>query len=133
MAHGVKEDEEPGQPLEGAEKTAFRAVSARCNYLAQDRPDIQYATKEVCRAMQNPTSADWAKTRRIGRYLKGAPRLVYRFGWQGRQKSLTGYSDTNGAGCPKSRRSTSAGGICIGSHLIRSWSKTQGTVAQSSA
>merc|ERR1712026_220358 len=128
-----EEDAQPGKELEGAERTAFRALSARCNYLAQDRPDIQYATKEVCRAMQNPTDKDWSKVRRIGRYLSGAMRLVYKFGRQGKQTSLTGYSDTNWAGCPKSRRSTSAGGICHGDHLIRSWSKTQGTVAQSSA
>ena len=37
------------QPLSFDKHTAFRAVAARCNYLAADRPDCQYAAKEICR------------------------------------------------------------------------------------
>ena len=33
----------------------FRGIAARANYLAGDRPDVQYAAKEVCRAMAAPT------------------------------------------------------------------------------
>eukprot|EP00969_Alexandrium_andersonii_P096212 4248494-Alexandrium_andersonii.AAC.1 len=31
------------------EATRYRALAARANYLAQDRPDVQYATKELRR------------------------------------------------------------------------------------
>ena len=42
--------EEPeGEELPAAEATRYRAIGARCNYLPPDRPDIQYAVKEVCR------------------------------------------------------------------------------------
>ena len=37
--------------IEGADITRFRGVAARCNYLSFDRPDIIFATKEVCREM----------------------------------------------------------------------------------
>ena len=42
-------------------------------------------------------------------------------------------SDANWAGCKESRKSTSGGCVKYGSHLIRFWSKTQATIAQSSA
>ena len=31
------------------EATTYRALSARANYLAQDRPDVAFSTKELCR------------------------------------------------------------------------------------
>ena len=34
--------------------TTFRAISARSNYLAQDRPDASYSSKELCRAFSQP-------------------------------------------------------------------------------
>ena len=36
----------------------YRSATARCNYLAADRPDIAFATKELCRAMSAPAEAD---------------------------------------------------------------------------
>ena len=44
---GVEETDLDGL-LDKQEATRFRAVAARANYLALDRPDIQYATKEIC-------------------------------------------------------------------------------------
>ena len=41
------EEEEASDELVGAEATRFRAVAARANYLAVDRPDIEYAVKEI--------------------------------------------------------------------------------------
>ena len=42
------------------------------------------------------------------------------------------YSDTDWAGCPKTRKSTSGGCVMLGSHLIKSWSSTQSSVSLSS-
>ena len=42
------------------------------------------------------------------------------------------YSDTDWAGCQKTRKSTSGGGLVLGSHLIKSWSSTQNLVSLSS-
>ena len=65
------EEEEKSVELVGPEATRFRAVAARANYLAADRPDIQYSVKEICRKMAKPVSGDWQKLVRLGRYLKG--------------------------------------------------------------
>ena len=48
--------EDTGGLLSGTEATKFRAVVARLNYLAMDRPDIQYATKECSKRMAHPIS-----------------------------------------------------------------------------
>ena len=52
--------------------------------------------------------------------------------WQDMPSHLVGYSDSDWAGCPKTRRSTSGGGITLGKHLLTHWSRTQTCVALSS-
>ena len=68
-----------GEVLSESEKTTFRALAARANYLSLDRPDIQYAAKELCRSFASPTRRDHTKLRRLVRYLLGRPRLVWTF------------------------------------------------------
>ena len=41
--------------------TEFRGTAARANYLAQDRPDIQYTAKEICRHMAHPRESSQRK------------------------------------------------------------------------
>ena len=77
------DEEENAQMLSGKEATQFRALAARGNYLALDRPDIQYAVKEICRGMANPTRGDLRKLRRLGRYLIGKSRVAMDFCFQG--------------------------------------------------
>ena len=50
-------EEENRQLLEGTEARHYRELAARANYLAQDRVDIQFATKEICRGMCSPARA----------------------------------------------------------------------------
>ncbi len=42
------------------------------------------------------------------------------------------HSDTDWAGCPRTRKSTSGGCVMLGSHCLKSWSSTQPTVSLSS-
>ena len=48
--------------------TAFRRSAAMANYMAQDRPDISFASKEVSRGMPCPTRLDTVKLKRMIRY-----------------------------------------------------------------
>ena len=50
--------QDQGELLSGAEATKFRAIVVRLNYLAADRPDIQYATEEVSKRMAIPRVPD---------------------------------------------------------------------------
>ena len=58
-------------------------------------------------------------------------RMWYRF--QEAQEYVETYSDTDWAGCRRTRRSTTGGYTALGSHVLKTWCKTQATVALSSA
>ena len=127
------EEEENAVELNPAEARVFRSHAARINYLAQDRPDLQYCAKEVCRAMATPTRGAWKKLKRIVRYLLMARRVVTQYKWQGREEEIATYSDSDWAGCRRSGKSTSGGAIMVGEHYIKSWASTQASVTLSSA
>ena len=80
-----EEDYEDDGPLVGEDVTRFRGVVARCNYLAADRPDCVFAVKECCREMSAPTTGSLRRLRRIGRYLKLHPRLMWKYELQREQ------------------------------------------------
>ena len=130
---GQKRENESGDELSAEDRTKYRAIAARANYLAIDRPDLMYLAKELCRRMASPTSADWGKLVRLGRYLKGRPvaRMWYRF--QDQPEAVETYSDTDWAGCRRTRRSTTGGYCAYGRHILKMWCKTQAVVALSSA
>eukprot|EP00969_Alexandrium_andersonii_P096920 4278706-Alexandrium_andersonii.AAC.1 len=58
--------------------------------------------------MSQPRQGDLRALRQLARYLLGVPRLVYHFVWQA-SAPLDVYADTDWAGCPVTRRSTSGG------------------------
>ena len=121
------------KPLSAHDATKFRGLAARANYLAADRTDVMYSVKEICRQMAAPTVGSLKKLKRLGRYLLGNARLTTRYEWQGEETEITGYSDSDWAGCRVTGKSTRGGVIMIGSHLIKGWSRTQNHVTMSSA
>ena len=86
---------EVDEELSPADTTRYRAIAARANYLAADRPDLMYAVKELCRGMAKPTQRYWNKLKRLGRYLIGHGRTVMKYDWQGHEHDVTGYSDSD--------------------------------------
>jgi hypothetical protein len=117
---------------EESQKTKFRGVAARINYLAMDRPDLQYAAKNLCRRMANPRISDWEKARKIAKYIKGRPRLIMQFPFEEFESKVNGYADSDWAGEKPSMKSTSGGLIMWGNSTLKSWSSTQTTIAMSS-
>ena len=118
-------------PLESRLHTAFRAAAARGNYVSVDRLDCHFACKEVCRWMAHPTATSWSSLKRLARYLSGLPRLVYVYRQQ-QVDWLDVYTDTDWAGCPRTRKSTNGGCLMLGSHTIKHWSSTQTGISLSS-
>jgi hypothetical protein len=125
------EDEEELSP---AEATQYRSNVARGNFMSQDRSDIQYTVKELSRGMSSPKKCDLTRLKRLARYLIKAQRvkLIFRYLTAEEAKEITVHSDTDFAGCRKTRKSTSGGVLMISSHLIKSWSSTQTVIALSS-
>ena len=82
--------------------------------------------------MQEDVEADGEGFKRIGRYLKGRTRVTTTMGYDGGDSGIVVWTDTDYAGCKRTRKSTSGGVVMWGSHLIKSWSSTQSVVALSS-
>ena len=125
--------EDDSEPMPPEQATKFRGLVARCNYLAQDRVDLQYASKEASRRMARPCNGDWKMVKRIGRYLVGAPRFEQLFRWQEVPSHVGVFTDSDWAGCKTTCRSTSGGAMIWGAHCLKTWSSTQTTIALSSA
>ena len=123
---------EGSPPLDRQEATRFRAITARLNYLAADRPDLKVVALAASRHMASPRAADWAILKRAARYLIGTPRAHLLYKWQADPKKLWVSSDSDWAGDPGTRLSTSGGAIWAGDHMIKAWSKTQHAIALSS-
>ena len=126
-------DETDPKELNPAYATQYKSIVARSNYLAIDRPDIQYAVQELAAHMAKPNEEHWQQPKRLGRYLLHRPRLVIQYPWQKKPGQLTVYSDSDWAGDKRTMKSTSGDIITIGNHYIKSWSKNQSIVALSSA
>ena len=83
--------------------------------------------------MTAPTTDDWNKVLRLGRYLARYPRVVNWYKYQNASEKVVVCTDSDWAGCRRTRRSTSGGCIHRGLHMLKFWSKTQAVVALSSA
>ena len=118
--------------LDPANCTLYRACAARCNFLGLDRPDIQYAAKEVSRGMSKPTVENMENLKRLARYIKRYPRAVFMYRFQLPPNQIRVYSDSNWAGCVKTRKSTQGGAVVLGGACIKTRSSTQGIISLSS-
>ncbi len=118
--------------MKGGDATKYRGWTARCIFLAQDKPELLYSTKEASRSMAVPRSEDFAKIKRMTRFLNGCPRMVQTFVWQDPVGDVIVYSDADWVGCGETRKSTSGGAIMIGSHMLKSWATSQSVIAFSS-
>jgi hypothetical protein len=127
-----KDVEDESTPLSPQKTFQYRSLVMRAQYLSLDRRDIQFSSKELARKMQAPTERDWQALKKLGRILLGRPRLVWQFKDQGPVREFTQFTDSDDAGCPVTRKSTSSGDLLHGSHLLKSYSSTQQTLALSS-
>jgi hypothetical protein len=128
-----EERKEDRKALEGERVRTCRSVVARANYLSQDRPDIRYSIKELCRKMSAPTMLDWQNLKQLCRYLKGRPRMVQQRKMEKHEQDMIEvYVDSDWAGCPETRRSTTGGAIVVRGMCLKTWSVTQKVVARSS-
>ena len=119
--------------LSPAEHTEYRSNVMRLCYLAADRIELQFAAKELARRMQEPSPADAEGMKRVARFLLKYPRAVQDFPRQTEvPKKIVCYSDSDHAGCLRTRRSSSSTKVFYGNHLLKSSATTQTVTALSS-
>ena len=119
-------------------KTCRRMVG-KLQWLTYTRPDICYATKELARSLNKPTTHDLKKLKRLIRYLQGAKHHKFsvhptaQITDQLTEINIITHVDADWAGCPTTRRSTTGFCIFLLGTCVHYGSRTQATVALSSA
>ena len=121
-----------GPFLDEKRPVEFRSNRMRCLYLALDRPDIQFAAKEISRARASPTIHADETLNALSRYLAGHPRVLRRYPRQEWPGKVWGLTDSNWAACPVTRKSSSATYLMLGRHPIFAASSTQTILSFSS-
>ena len=96
----------------------------RAAYLSPDRADLGDAVKNLAKYMQSPRQVDMVRLKRLGRYLKGRPRVVqtYRRDLRitaGEPVKILVMVDSDNAGDKISRRSTVGQVAFIGRHCVK--------------
>jgi transposase InsO family protein len=125
---GSKLSSTDGTPLENV--TEFRQLVGGLQYCTLTRPEIAYSVNQLCQHLHSPTSTHWTALKRVLRYLKGSVDhgLFYSQG----PLTLQAYCDSDWAGDPDDRRSTTGYGVFLGPCLISWCAKKQSVVARSS-
>ena len=97
--------------------TMYRRMVGSLNYLTTTRPDIAYSVSVLSQFMAKPQERHWNAARVVCRYLKGT--LDYGIKYTDASiVELTGYSNSNWAGNPDDRRSTTGYAFSIGSGIV---------------
>ncbi|XP_019191054.1 PREDICTED: uncharacterized protein LOC109185568 [Ipomoea nil] len=110
--------------------TQYRRLVGALQYLTITRPDLSFSVNRLCQFMHSPTSDHWGLLKRVLRYVKGTISYGLRL-FASASTTIHGFSDSDWAGCPIDRKSTSGYAVFLGDNLISWLSRKQRTVARS--
>ncbi|CAL0330280.1 unnamed protein product [Lupinus luteus] len=110
----------------------YRQLVGRLLYLTNTRPDLSFVVQQLSQFMAAPTVNHHKAITRILRYIKGSPRqgLFYP---TSSSLQIKGYSDSDWASCPDTRKSISGFCMFLGDSLVSWKAKKQNTVCRSSS
>jgi len=121
--------DEVGQSIDS---TKYRGLIGSLLYLTASRPNIQFGVCLCARFQANPKESHFKVAKRILNYLKGTINVGLWYPCDS-NINLSGFSDSDYAGCKLDRKSTSGTCHLLGSSLISWNSKMQAFVALSIA
>ncbi|XP_019176868.1 PREDICTED: uncharacterized protein LOC109172173 [Ipomoea nil] len=111
--------------------TQCRRIVGALQYLTITRPDLSYSVNRLCQFMHAPSDDHWSLAKRVLHYIKGTINYGFRIA-PSTSTTIQAFSDSDWAGCPVDRKSTSGYAVFLGTNLISWLSRKQCTVARSS-
>ena len=102
------------------EATRNRSACMRLSYLAQDRLDLAETAKHSAQRMREPREFDFVLLKRAARYLMGKPKAALRCRTQKHVNEFIVFMDSDFAGDPVSKKSTTGLLAQIGNHTVKS-------------
>ena len=112
--------------------TTYRSLMGSLRYLTHTRPDLMFSAGYLSRYMENLTTEHMSVVKRIWRYVKGTLDLSLVCEKNEAGIKLVGYSDSDYAGDPDDRKSTTGMAFFLGNNLICWASQKQKILALSS-
>ncbi|WVZ15611.1 hypothetical protein V8G54_013177 [Vigna mungo] len=97
----------------------YRRLIGKLFYLTNTRPDLFFTVNLLTRFMQEPTKHHYQALQHILRYIKSSPSEGLFFASDS-EIQIKGFSDSDWATCPNTRRSTTGYCIFLGKSLV-SW------------
>lgn len=125
---GYKKSLRSDQPAPLDDPHSYRSITGALQYLTLTGPDLSFAVNQACWLMHHP-NADLVAVKRILRYMKGT--MTSGILLQRGNLQLTAFSDTDWAGDPDDRCSTSGFCVFLGSCPVFWCAKKQHTIARS--
>jgi hypothetical protein len=110
--------------------TTYRQVVGALQYCTLTRPEIAYSVNQLCQHMHAPSSTHWITAKRVLRYLNGT--IDHGLHYTKSNLQLNAFCDSDWAGCPDDRRSTTRFAVFLGNCLIAWSAKKQAVVSRSS-
>jgi len=132
MVANLKKLHDSGSGEDLVDSTMYRQLVGSLMYLTHTRPDMQFAVSALSQFMAEPRERHWVAGKHILRYLRGTIAYGLKYTSIG-GVMLHGYADSDWAGSPVDRKSTSGYCFSLGSAMISWSSRKQGTIAQSTA
>jgi len=132
MVHSSRLSSSAGTQLTDIETSAYRRLIGKLIYLTNTRSDIAFVVNNLSQFISSPTNLHQQVAFRLLRYLKGNHGNEIFFP-SNNTLQLLGFSDSNWATCPETRKSVTGYCIFLGDSLVSCKSKKQQTLSKSSS
>ena len=120
------------EKLKDEDAARYKTAVGTVMYMAPDRPDCQFAIRELTKGLKDPTVGDMQALVRLTRYLIKTKTYGVKFEADENSEFLDCYSDTDWGNCKRTRKSTACGVFMVGKNVLASYCRGLAMICLSS-